>query len=191
MRSKSTITRGTIVGTTSLLLMLTAGPASAQFGGGFGRGGMGGEPPGRPPNGAKMDCRNGPPSDSPMAEDSTRQLEQLHYQLRLKPDQEKAWASYQSKIESLMNDRLRERPQDAQPEKTAVQQIEARVDTVRNRLAALEDVADAARVLYPQLDERQRALADRLAVRTLPSLLLGGPENAADKSNRVREGQAP
>jgi hypothetical protein len=191
MRSRSTIARGTLAAASCALLMLMGNTAGAQFGGGFGRGGMGGEPPGGPPNGGKMDRRNPPPSDSAMADDPTRQLDQLHYQFRLRPEQEKAWAAYQKRIESLLDDGQRERPLEVLSEATAIRQIDTRIDRVRNRLAALEDVADAARALYAQLDESQRALADRLLVRTLPSLLPGGPENQGGKSNQGREGQAP
>ena len=56
---------------------------------------------------------------------------------------------------------------------TAIQQIERKVDTVRNRLTAMEDIADAAGKLYAGLNKEQKAVADQLLPGTLPALYSG------------------
>jgi len=47
---------------------------------------------------------------------------------------------------------------------------------VRNRLAAMEDIADAASQLYAVLSPEQRKVADDLLPTTVPALYSGLPE---------------
>jgi hypothetical protein len=58
----------------------------------------------------------------------------------------------------------------------ALHQIDRRVDIVRNRLAAMEDIADAARLLYSMLSADQRKMADELMPTTVPALYSGLPD---------------
>ena len=176
-----------------VILALAATTAEAQFGGGFGRGGMGNGPAGRPdgPPGRQGDCNAGQPA-APPAEDYGEQLDRLHSQLGLEPRQEKAWLSYQASIEALALDQSRGRPQEATTSgETALQQLDARVDTLRNRLAALEDVTDAARVLYKLLDERQRGLADRLLAGTVPVPSIAPSPGAAGRRRESNQRGKP
>jgi len=194
MISKTSQGRAGLAVATCVILGLTATTAEAQFGGGFGRGGMGNGPMGRPdgPPGRPGDCNAGPPA-APPAEDYGEQLDRLHLQLGLEPRQEKAWLSYQASIEALALDQSRGRPQETTTSRaTALQQLDATVDTLRNRLAALEDVTDAARVLYKLLDERQRGLADRLLAGTLPvPSIAPSPDAAGRRRESNQRGKPP
>jgi len=88
---------------------------------------------------------------------------ELHEDLKLTPVQEPLWDTYLEKVRLLGNDIARERVQ--QPSgRTVTQQIDRVVDTARNRLAALEDIAQAAKELYAKLTpEQQPAANPRLA----------------------------
>lgn len=154
------------------LASLVASPVFAQFGG---PGGMGG-PPGRPPGNAS-ECRN-PPADSVAVQNPMQKLDSLRYQLRLTPEQEKRWGTYQRRIEAWIEDMSRPQDKAGAAPASAIGRIEARVDQARNRLTALEDIAEAARALYASLDARQKELADRLLADTIPTAtgpMPGGP----------------
>ena len=156
----------------ALLFLLTAAEANAQFGGSFGRGGMGGPPGGGmdgPPDSSEggANRRSVSASGNHLADELMRQLDNLRSQLRLRPDQEAAWSTYQERVGAMLSDQLRPRQEKA-VQGNAMQQIGRQVDGLRNRLAALEEVADAAGQLYRRLDDRQKALADRLLPATLP-----------------------
>lgn len=92
--------------------------------------------------------------------------------LNLTPRQRVLWDAYQEKIGALMADQTR-LAFGAPTRQGAMRQIEAKVDTVRNRLAAMEDIAQAAQRLYDTLDEGQRAVADQRLAGTLPALYSG------------------
>ncbi len=148
-----------------------AGQSSAQFGGGPGRGSGG--PPGDGPGGRPG--ARGPvmASGSHLIASMEQQLDNLRFQLKLRPDQEPAWLAYQEKVGALVADQLRPEAQERGEPGNALRQIDRKADVVRNRLAALEDIADAARHLYGRLDERQQRLADRLLATTVPALYSG------------------
>jgi hypothetical protein len=172
------------------------GKSAAQFGGPMG--GMGGGPPG--------DGLDGRPRGSIMASGShliastEQQLDNLRFQLKLHPEQESAWLSYQEKVGALVADQLRPEPTAVAEAGNAVRQVDRKADVVRNRLAAIEDIGDAARHLYDLLDEQQRAVADRLLAATVPSVYSGAsadrssafcaPGGRADR-NGGRDGQRP
>ena len=106
---------------------------------------------------------------------------ELHEDLKLTPLQEPLWDTYLEKVRLLGNDIARERVQ--QPSGRSVpQQVDRIVDTARNRLAALEDIAQAAKGLYAKLTPEQQPTANpRLANLILMPLAhvidapLGGP----------------
>lgn len=88
--------------------------------------------------------------------------------LSLSPRQKVIWDDYQESVSKLISDQLR--PENQIIRKTAIQQINAKVDTVRNRLTAMEDIVDKANALYETLDNNQKSIADRLLISTVPSL---------------------
>lgn len=164
-------------------LALTTLPAQAQFGGGMGgMRGMGGPGGSRGPGGE--DGMDGGPrrpvsaSGAHLIADLEQQLDNVRYQLRLRPAQEPAWTAYQEKVGALVADQLRPGRQETRDQAGALQQIDRKVDVVRNRLAALEDIAEAARKLYGTLDDKQKAQADRLLAATVPALYSGSAPNA-------------
>jgi len=142
-------------------------------------GGPGGDPPGdrTGPRGPVM------ASGSHLLADLQEQLDDLRLKLKLRPDQETAWQAYQERVGALMSDQLRPAAPVARTERgDALRQIDRKVDVVRNRLAALEDIAEAARKLYRQLDARQREIADRALAATVPALYSGLGALAGDRT---------
>jgi hypothetical protein len=149
-------------------LAVVATSASAQFGGrrGMGRGGGTGD-------GAKGGERREP---TPPLEVT---LHEFHEDLKLAATQEPLFERYAEAIRALANDLARERSRSASEAKAALMaRIDRNVDTMRNRLAAVEDIAAAAKTLYASLSAEQQTLADpRLA--TLMLLPLGAKPPAA------------
>ena len=149
----------------AVFLAAATGPVLAQFGnpsGGRRRsGGMGG----KGGDDASKDKGGGEPRVN-MLETTAHEL---HEDLKLTPVQEPLWETYLEKVRLLGNDLAREHVQ--QPSgRTVPQQIDRIVDVARNRLAALEDIAQAAKDLYAKLEpEQQPAANPRLAnLMTLP-----------------------
>ena len=90
-------------------------------------------------------------------------LHEFHEDLKLTDAQEPAWEIYVAKLRALANDVAREsRSRPAQLD--LVQRIDRIVDSARNRLTALEDIAQSAKSLYAGLTPEQQKMADpRLA----------------------------
>jgi hypothetical protein len=134
------------------MVAAAATPALAQLGGRR-RGGSG--------------DRESRPADKGGGEPRVNALEvtvhELHEDLRLTAEQEPLWQAYVDKVRALGNDLARERAQ--RPAQANVQQqIDRIVDAARNRLTAMEDIAQAAKALYAKLAPEQQPAADpRLA----------------------------
>jgi Spy/CpxP family protein refolding chaperone len=128
---------------------------------------------------------HGPPPEMDDTERGMRQLTSLtgefsahlrevQKRLKLQAAQQPVWDDFAARAEALMQDQMRGMP--ASPEnEDALHQINRRVDVVRNRLAAMEDVADAAKRLYASLTAEQRKLADELLPTAVPTLYSGLP----------------
>lgn len=99
------------------------------------------------------------------------QLRQTAEALALTPRQLPFWDAYQEKVGALLADQMKLPPYRAR--QTAPRQIAVKLDTVRNRLAAMEDLQEAADRLYAALDDAQKALADRMLAGTVPALYSG------------------
>ncbi|HTO46010.1 MAG TPA: Spy/CpxP family protein refolding chaperone [Burkholderiales bacterium] len=129
----------------------------AQFGGGrrnrAGQGGGDGSAGGR--GGARRE-------PTPMLE---VMLHEFQEDLKLRPDQEPLFEAYAEKVRDLAADVARERRQPAAATTLGLlQRIDHNVDTIRNRLAGVEEIADAARALLAKLSAEQQVSADpRLA----------------------------
>jgi len=90
--------------------------------------------------------------------------EELHSDLKLTPAQEPLWDSYVGKIDALKGDIARDRTRKTEGLVTATRELDRLVDVQRDRLTAMEDIAEAGRALYKTFDAEQRAIADpRLA----------------------------
>jgi hypothetical protein len=133
-----------------------------------------------------------PDADAPMRhsliEEFSAHLADVQQRLKLEPRQLAAWDLYSQRVQALMQDLLRGTAPLPENE-PAPRQIDRRVDVVRNRLAAMEDIADAARALYAQLDEGQRKRADEILPTTLPTLYSGLPQSGrAGPEHKVGSG---
>lgn len=153
----------------ALVVLAMADDAMAQFGG-MGGGGMGGG--GRRGGGSRdqQQQQQQPQKAAPNPETGANMLEQtieeLRIDLKLLPTQVPAWEAYVGKARLLASDVARDRVQTttASTQNSALKRIERSVDAARNRLAALEDIADAAKAIYALLNSDQLAIADpRLA----------------------------
>ncbi len=154
---------------TLLLIAAFSGQAAAQYGGRRG--------------GADRDrARSDPvPRDEVTtlsANDQVRmQLGSVRSGLKLTPEQASVWQVYENKVVDLLEDLSRgaNQPQGG----NALKQIDSRVDVVRNRLTAMEEIAEAANKLYASLSDEQKTMADRTLAGTLPALYSGAPARAA------------
>lgn len=150
-------------------------PAMAQAGGG----------PGRPtaasaPRGGGLPERSSDerPAGPGLHELVAVRMSQLEEDLRLQPPQAAAWSRWRESVQRLLDDRRRT-ARTTPAEATAPQRLDAIADGARNRLAAVEDVVDAAKALYAQLSPEQRSVADRRLA--LPLSTLAGTDPRADE----------
>jgi LTXXQ motif family protein len=150
------------------LLTLAASTAAAQFGGRR-RGGM--------PGGAKGGDGaegGGKAEPTPVLEVSLHELEE---DLKLRPEQAPLFDKYTEGVRALANDvaRERQRQRTATAAKVSVmERIDHSLDALRNRLTAMEDIAQAAKALYASLEgDQQRAADPRLATLMLLPLNSG------------------
>ena len=147
------------------LLLSIALSACAPFSDGGGRGG----PPGDGANAA--DDRRGA-STTLVTDQQQVLLEETAAELKLTPRQQVLWERYRQRIGALMADQLR--PESSPSRRlSAPQQIDSRVATVRHRLAAIEEVEDAANAVYAALDAEQKKTADQRLAATVPALYSG------------------
>ena len=159
--------------------LLTAGSAFAQFGGatGAGRGTGHGASAGAdsshlpPPKPLNM-----PEATVPMTLQSAVQyrLELLEEDLRVRPEQQKAWLNYRDRVLKLAEDAQRAARTALAGDMSAPQRLDRLGDIARDRLTAIEDIVDAGKQLYAVLTPGQQGVADRrLAV---PVMALAGVE---------------
>jgi hypothetical protein len=88
-------------------------------------------------------------------------IEELRIDLKLQPTQVPLWEAYVNKARLLASDIQRERSMTtASTQTSALKLIDQSVDIARNRLAALEEVADAAKAFYSRLAPEQQLIAD-------------------------------
>lgn len=133
---------------------------------------MGGRegPNGGPPGGAR-EMGMGRDGGGNIISDLQERLQQTAEALKLNPRQAVLWDAYQERVGALMADQMK--LQAYRSHQTAMQQIGQKVDTVRLRLAAMEDIHEAAAKLYDALDETQKKTADQLLPQTVPALYSG------------------
>jgi hypothetical protein len=161
------------------LAMAVAAPGYCQFPGGSPAGRGGGSKGGE---GMRMGSpeRQGKEEANPvqnLVAVVTYRLDLLEEDLRLTPDQRGAWKNYRDRVLGMADDMARATRTLASGEMTAPQRLDRLTDVVRDRLTAMEDVADAGKRLYASLTPVQQQLADRrLAVALMP---LAGAEPAA------------
>jgi LTXXQ motif family protein len=162
--------RGIVACVFALASLAIAVDAVAQFGGGFpgggipGGGGMRGSRGGGDRGAAREQQRPAAATAEPRIDMLEQTIEELRVDLKLLSAQMPAWEAYTGKVRALAGDISRSRFQmPAGPETNALQRLDRSV-AARNRLAAMEEVSDAAKVLYAVLAPEQKSRADpRLA----------------------------
>jgi hypothetical protein len=92
-------------------------------------------------------------------------LHEFHEDLKLTEAQDAAWEQYVAKLRALASDAAREQRSSRQSvQMNVLQRIDRIIDSARNRLTALEDIAQSAKSLYAALTPEQQKMADpRLA----------------------------
>ena len=159
---------------TSVLLLSACAPMGGREG-----------PNGGPPGGGEMGMgRNG---GNMIVSDLQDRLQQAAEGLKLNPTQAVLWDAYQEKVGALMADQMKLQPYRSR--QTAMQQIGQKVDTVRHRLAAMEDIQEAAGKLYVALNEEQKKTADQLLPSTVPALYSGIGSGGGNSGGRNGERQ--
>lgn len=119
------------------------------------------------------------------------QLQETAMALMLTPRQVVLWNSYQESVSALMADQMKTSLYQSTA-RSALAQIQARIDTASNRLAALEQIADQARILYQSLDASQQKIADQRLAGTLPALHTGlDCQNRTDADRETRRDTSP
>ena len=107
------------------------------------------------------------------------QLDKLEDDLALTSQQTAAWNAYADKILAFADDMTRAQffartasvPKDA----TAAQQLDQLADRARNRMTAMEEIAESGKALYATLSSDQKKIADRRLVLPMLSLANGLP----------------
>jgi len=131
-----------------------------------------GRPEGGPPGGNGMGGGMGGEAASNVIDLIAERLQKTAEALKLTPKQAVLWDAYQDKVGALMTDQMKLQPYRA-VQGPAPKQIAGKIDVVRNRLAAMEDIQDAANKLYAALDDDQKKIADQMLPATVPALYSG------------------
>lgn len=147
-----------------------------------GREGPQGGPPGN--NGEMGMGRDG---GNLIVSDLQDRLQQTAEALKLNPTQAVLWDAYQERVGALMADQMKLQPYRLR--QTAMQQIGQKVDTVRLRLAAMEDIQGAAGKLYAALNDEQKKTADQLLPQTVPALYSGLGSSGGNPGGRSGDRQ--
>ena len=167
----------------------------AQFGSGGMGGGMGGGMRGGRSRQQGDSMKGGEQrrqSQQNILDDVEYRLDLLQEDLKLKPEQFTAWAAFSDKTKAYATDLARERSRGrVDTPGTALQQINHAVDTARNHVTALEDIAAAAKALYDGLSPEQKTLADSRLALILPSPNAGRTSTVAERSGRPGDQSTP
>ncbi len=144
------------------------------------------------------DTSHVPPPKTPAAPDANLQstlqsavqyrLELLEEDLRIRPEQQKAWLNYRDRVLKLAEDAQRTARSALGGDLPAPQRLDRLSDIARDRLTAIEDIVDAGKQLYATLTPGQQTVADRrLAV---PVMALAGvePNSAAARAGPAGKG---
>ena len=91
------------------------------------------------------------------------QLSELQEELRLTPAQQGSWGAYSDRVLKLADDIARTRfaARRTASGESALQQFESLADVARNRMTAVEEIAEAGKALYAGLSPDQKRIADR------------------------------
>ena len=104
-------------------------------------------------------------------------LSQLEEDLQFTAGQLPLWKRYRERIMDMLED-LKRGARVSASETTAPKRFDALADMARNRLTAVEDIADAGKALYASLTPAQKEIADRRLA--LPLATLTGNDAGTD-----------
>jgi hypothetical protein len=159
MKASRLLLGAALLGALGLAAMSEAGAQFGGSGGGMGRRGGSGS---RDSGGDRSEATR------LSANDQIRmQLTNTRLALKLSAEQNPAWQSYEDKVIGLIS----EQPQSAN--ESAVKQIDRNAELLRSRLAAMQDLAGAAKNLYATLSDDQKAVAERMLGATVPPAYAG------------------
>jgi hypothetical protein len=170
-----------------LLGLLAARSSWAQAPGGMG----GGRGPGERESGSsKCAASAAEPAGSMLIKlYAEERLRTLPEELALAPAQLALYARYADALQRLILDENSWAVRAPQADANPLASIGAQIDRANNRSAAWEDVLDAVKPLYAQLNPEQQAIArKRLVVSLEPS---AWPAGGASRPNGPRGGEAP
>ena len=103
-------------------------------------------------------------------------LHEFYEDLKLTAAQQPAWQSYSAKVRALAADVAREQARSRSVVQMSVQQrIERAVDVARDRLTAMEDIAQSAKALYSSLTPEQQQVCDPRLANIMSIPLAAGP----------------
>jgi hypothetical protein len=131
-----------------LMALFVAADASAQM-----RGKRGGRPEAKGAQREKVDLFQAT-------------AEELRVDLNLSDKQMPLWDAYLNRIEAFKHDLARQQARARAPQLSAdaPRALDRLVDVQRDRMTAMEEIADAGRALYKTLSDEQKTIADaRLA----------------------------
>lgn len=95
-------------------------------------------------------------------------LPELQGRLVMTAQQQLLWAGFESRVDAYVGLFYREKPVQPGLDFAATQQLTQWLGQQQNRLAALEEVEAAAKVLYASLDPAQQQVANQFLLGTLP-----------------------
>lgn len=114
-------------------------------------------------------------------------LAQLRDKLALTAAQQPLWRAYEGKVDAYTGQHYREKPVMPSPTEAAPLQVGRLVQNLQNRLAALEDIEQAAKQLYASLDAEQQKTANQLLLSTVPTF--STPARAGGPADSRRSGE--
>lgn len=151
-----------------LLAVLAATEARAQMGGGMGGGRPSGPPPDGAPGGGKSACSTATPGALPslpqVKMDVDERLNRLPGELGLNEPARQAFGRYALAVSQLMNDEVKRSQRAPLPGVEAVRAIDQQIDDTNNRMAAWEEILEASKALFAQLNPAQQTLANKRLV---------------------------
>jgi hypothetical protein len=130
------------------------------------------------------------PADTNMGAPVQVQLDQLEDDLKLTPQQRSMWNAYADRVLSFADGMTRAqfaaRTATEATDATAAQQLDQLADRARQRLTAVEDIAESGKALYAMLSSDQKRIADhRLVLPILPLANGLPPPGMGAAGNRI------
>jgi len=115
-------------------------------------------------------------------------LDQLEDDLRLMPEQRRAWLAYRERVQRMAEDAQRAARAVLAEDLPAPKRLDRMADIARDRLTAIEDIGDAGKTLYATLTPAQQSVADRRLAVPVTALLSVEPTASAIRLGPPRSG---